>query len=192
MHYLGPGHKIFTIQAAVGSWLVRDLVFKRLIESEKITSNGRKHHDSAISQRNYHFTLVGVQNIGPYPCFVVRAQPKRKGKYLFAGTLWINMQDYSIVRVAGHPARKPSFWIERADFVRQYQRVDGFWLPARDITLVKVRFFGQRVLVIAHRTSSINGRSLAGVRGRKSLSNPRLLLSLPAPTGGEGRHFTDW
>lgn len=192
MHYLTPGREFFTTQAASGSWLVRDLVFKRLIESEKITSDGREHHDSAISPGNYHFTLVGVQDIGPYHCFVLRAKPRRKGKYLFVGTLWINKQDYGVVRIAGHPARRPSFWIEHADFVRQYHDVEGFWLPTEDVTFVKVRFFGQRVLVIAHRTDSINGRSLAGVCGQESLSDPRLLLSLPSSTGGEGRHFAHW
>jgi hypothetical protein len=48
--------------------------------------------------------------------------PKRPDKYLFEGKVWIDSQDYAIVRIAGHPAKKLSFWIERADFVRQYQK----------------------------------------------------------------------
>jgi hypothetical protein len=39
------------------------------------------------------------------------------------------------VRIEGHPAKKLSFWIRRADFVRQYQKIDGFWLPQKDQTL---------------------------------------------------------
>ena len=28
----------------------------------------------------------------------------------------------------------PSFWVLRAPFTREYQRIDGFWLPWRDET----------------------------------------------------------
>jgi len=42
------------------------------------------------------------------------------------------------------PAKKPSFWVNRADFVRQYQRIDGFWFPFRDETFVEVKMYGRR------------------------------------------------
>ncbi len=61
------------------------------------------------------------QQLGPYPCFVAEAVPKRKDKYLFEGRVWIDVNDYSVVRIEGHPARKLSLWIQHADFVRQYQ-----------------------------------------------------------------------
>jgi hypothetical protein len=32
-------------------------------------------------------------------------------------------------RTEGHPARKLSFWVEHADFVRQYEKIDGVGLP---------------------------------------------------------------
>jgi hypothetical protein len=64
-------------------------------------------------------------------CFVAQAVPKRKDKYLFEGKLWIDVDDYAVVRIVGHPAKKLSFWIERADFVRQYQKIEGFWLPEK-------------------------------------------------------------
>lgn len=39
--------------------------------------------------------------------------------YLFEGKLWIDVDDYSVVRIEGHPAKKLCFWIQRADFVWQ-------------------------------------------------------------------------
>src|SRR5262249_19660368 len=63
---------------------------------------------------------------------------------------------YAVVRIEGHPAKKLSFWIERADFVRQYQKVDGFWLPERDQTLVQVRLYGKKVLTIDHQDYAVN------------------------------------
>ena len=94
--------------------------------------------------------LLGEQQVGPHRCFVSQAIPKREDKYLFEGKLWIDADDYAVVRIEGHPARKPSFWIQRADFVRQYQKIDGFWLPQKDQTFVQVRLYGKKVLTIAH------------------------------------------
>ena len=56
----------------------------------------------------------------------------------------------------GHPAKKLSFWIERTDFVRQYQKIEGFWLPQKDQTLVQVRLYGKKVLTIDHRDYVVN------------------------------------
>jgi hypothetical protein len=100
--------------------------------------------------------LLGEQQVGPYRCFVAKAVPKRKDKYLFEGKLWIDVQDYSVIRIEGHPAKKLSFWIERADFVRQYQKIDRFWLPQKDQTLVQVRLYGKKVLTIDHRDYVVN------------------------------------
>ena len=94
---------------------------------------------------------------GLYHCIVARAIPKRSDKYLFEGKVWIDTHDYAVVRIAGHPAKKLSFWIEQADFVREYQKIDGFWLSKKDETFVKVRMYGQKVLTIDHSNYSVTG-----------------------------------
>jgi hypothetical protein len=71
------------------------------------------------------------------------------------------MQDQAIVRVAGHPAKKLSFWIEQANFVREFQKIDGFWLPQRDETFVQVRMYGHKVLVIDHQNYTVAGTKIA-------------------------------
>lgn len=154
--YRAPDQKTFVIKSEEGSPLVRDLVLKRLIESESETSSGRVHRDSSIRPANYEFDLVGEQDVGPYHCFVVDAHPRRNDKYLFEGKVWIDAEDYAIVRIAGQPAQKLSFWITRADFVRQYQKIGDFWLPAKDETLVHVRLNGKKILTINHRDYAIN------------------------------------
>jgi hypothetical protein len=67
------------------------------------------------------------------------------------------MQDFAVVRIAGHPAKKLSFWIEQADFVREYQRINGFWLPQKDETFVRVRMYGRKVLTIEHQDYTVTG-----------------------------------
>src|SRR5258708_6169778 len=150
VEYRAPDKKTFSKTSEKGSSIVRHLVFDRLIQSESETSSGREHHNSAITTGNYTFTLAGEEEVGPYHCFVLEAIPKRKDKYLFEGKIWIDAEDFAVVKIAGHPAKKPSFWINRADFVRRYQRIDGFWLPCRDETYVDVKIYGRRVFTFAH------------------------------------------
>jgi hypothetical protein len=157
--YEAPDRKTFNKTSEKGSGIVRHLVFDRLIQSEGETSAGREHHNSAITPANYTFLLEGEEEVGPYHCFVLEATPKRKDKYLFEGKIWIDTEDFAIVKIAGHPAKKPSFWINRADFVRQYQRIDGFWLPYRDETSVEVKLYGRRVFTVDHQQYVINADS---------------------------------
>ena len=92
---------------------------------------------------------------------MARAVPKRPDKYLFEGKVWIDTQDYAVVRIAGHPAKKLSFWIEQADFIREYQKVDGFWVSKKDQTFVRVRMYGDKILTIDHQNYSIDGAGSA-------------------------------
>ena len=156
MEFLSPDKKTFTVTSESGSGLVRNMALNPLIKSEIETAAGKEHHDSAISADNYSLNLLGEQQVGPYRCFVAEVRPNRKDKYLFEGKLWIDVEDYSVVRIEGHPAKKLSFWIQRADFVRQYQKIDGFWLPQKDQTLVQVRLYGKKVLTIDHRDYVVN------------------------------------
>ena len=150
VEYRAPDKKTFSKTSEKGSSIVRHLVFDRLIQSESETSSGREHHNSAITTTNYTFTLAGEEEVGPYHCFVLEAMPKRKDKYLFEGKIWIDTEDFAVVKIAGRPAKRPSFWINRADFVRRYQRIDGFWFPLRDETFVDVKMYGQRVFTVDH------------------------------------------
>ncbi|MGA8438866.1 MAG: hypothetical protein WB714_11625 [Candidatus Sulfotelmatobacter sp.] len=158
MEYLAPDLKKFVVTSEKGSVLVRRLALNALIASEIETAAGKQHHDSAISPANYTLELLGEQQVGPYHCFVVQAVPRRSDKYLFEGKVWIDAEDYAVVRIEGHPAKKLSFWIQCADFVRQYQKIDSFWLPRRDMTFVDVRLYGKKVLTIDHHDYNVNSR----------------------------------
>ena len=178
MEFRAPDKKTFVVTSEKGSGLIRHLALNPLINSEIETAAGKEHHDSAIAPDNYTLTLLGEQKVGPYRCFVVQAAPKRKDKYLFEGKLWIDVEDYAVVRIEGSPAKKLSFWIERADFVRQYQKIGGFWLPQRDETFVQVRLYGKKVLTIDHQDYVVNGAQ------NKEVSMPAQEARARAVVGG--------
>jgi hypothetical protein len=150
MEYRAPDKKSFATTSESGSALVRRLALNPLIASEIDAASGKQHHDSAITPENYTLELLGEQQVGPYRCILARATPKRTDRYLFEGKVWIDTVDYAVVRIVGHPVKKLSFWIERVNFVRKYQKIDGFWLPQKDETYVQVRIYGQKVLTIDH------------------------------------------
>jgi hypothetical protein len=159
MDYRAPDAKTFQKTSERGSGVVRHLVFDRLMDSETESSTGKEHKDSALTPANYDFRFAGVEDVGSYHCFVLEVTPKRKDKYLFEGKIWIDSQDFAVAKIEGHPAKKPSFWINHADFVREYQKVDGFWLPLRDETLVDVKLYGKRVFTIDHGQYVVQGQA---------------------------------
>src|SRR6202051_3838953 len=105
VEYQAPDRKTFSKTSEKGSGIVRHLVFDRLIQSESETSSGREHQNSAITAANYNFTLTGEEEVGQYHCFALEATPKRNEKYLFEGKIWIDAEDFAIVKIVGHPAR---------------------------------------------------------------------------------------
>ena len=132
MEYRAPGIKTFATTSESGSAFIRGHVFKQLMKREAGRAADRQDPDSSVTPDNYAFETLGKERIGSTNCFVVHAIPKRKETYLFEGKMWIDDQDFAIVRVTGHLAKSPSFWVNRVDFVRQYRKIDGFWLPQKD------------------------------------------------------------
>jgi hypothetical protein len=157
--YEAPDKKTFDKISEEGSAIVRHMVFDRLLQSEGESTSGPEQHDSAITTANYSFVMAGQEDIGPYHCFVFDTIPKRKDNYLFEGRIWVDAQDFAIVKIAGRPAKKPSSWISSAEFVREYQKIDGFWLPYRDETSVQVKMYGLKIFTVDHQQYAINSAS---------------------------------
>jgi Outer membrane lipoprotein-sorting protein len=159
LSYQAPDRKEFSIISEKGSGLVRGRVFKALLESEVEAAAGKAKRDSSITPANYTFELLGEEDMDGFHTFVVHAIPKRKDKYLFEGKVWIEATEFAIVRIEGHPAENPSFWIKKVNFVRRYQRIDGFWFPLRDETVTEVRLVGKNFFTIDHGSYEINRSS---------------------------------
>jgi hypothetical protein len=80
----------------------------------------------------------------------VQAIPKRADKYLFKRKARIHAAGFAVVKITGQPAQNRSFWTERVDFVRRYQKVGEFWLPLKDESITQVRIVGKNTLTIDH------------------------------------------
>jgi hypothetical protein len=148
LHYRAPDTKEFKIVAETGSGLIRSRVFKPLMQVEVETAAGRNRYDSSVTPNNYTFTLLGEEDVAGAHCFVVQTTAKRADKYLFNGKVWVHATEFALVQVAGQPAKNPSVWIKRVEFVRRYQKLKEFWLPLKNESITQVRVFGKNILTI--------------------------------------------
>jgi len=149
LSYNAPDTKEFKVVSEDGPSVIRNLV-NTLLKSEVEAASERNNLSSSITSANYTFALEGKEEIEGLPCFVVRAIPKRKNISLFEGRVWIDAREFAIVKIVGEPAKNPSFWIKKASFVRQYQRIGGCWLPLKDESTAEIRVFGKNTLTIYH------------------------------------------
>lgn len=157
VEYRAPTTEKFTTTSGKGSGFVRYHVFQRLMKAEEERVRVNKDPDSLITPENYALEVVGTDRIGNSDCSVVHAVPKRKETDLFEGKMWIDNQDFAIVKITGHLAKSPSFWIKQVDFVREYQKIDGFWLLSREEAISTIRIFGQETLTVDYRNYTVNG-----------------------------------
>lgn len=156
LSYQAPDRKEFSIISERGSGLVRRRVFKALLDSEVEAAAGTSKRNSSITPENYIFEYLGEEDVDGFHTFAVHAIPKRIDKYLFDAKIWIESKEFAIVRIEGQPAKSPSFWIKKVNFVRRYQRIDGFWLPLRDETVTDVRLVGKNIFTIDHHSYAVN------------------------------------
>ena len=70
---------------------------------------------------NYEFAAIRTEMVTGRLAYVLEVKPKRKDKYLFQGLIWVDAEDYALVRAEGSPAKNPSFWTKSTHFVQVYR-----------------------------------------------------------------------
>jgi hypothetical protein len=147
---LENGSKEFQTVSEAGWGAARSHVFPKLLESEKEASQPDLRERSRITPENYTFEMVGKESLNDRGAYVIEITPKTQNKYLVKGRIWVDVNDYAIVRIEGRPAKNPSFWIKSVHFVHTYQKNGPFWLPATDRSVTDVRFIGATELSIEY------------------------------------------
>ena len=164
MTCLDNGSKQFQTVSATGWSLARNHVFPGLLESESEASRPDARERSRITPDNYSFVLLGKDYISQRPAYVLAIAPKTRNKYLVEGRIWVDADEYAIMRIEGKPAKNPSFWIKSVHFVHSYQKSGPFWLPVSDRSVSDARILGATELTIEYFDYAPNGATLSALR----------------------------
>jgi negative regulator of sigma E activity len=147
---LEDGSKQFETISASGWSAARSHVFPRLLEGEREASLPGARDRSRITPENYSFDLVGTDVIEGHAAYVIEVTPKAQNKYLIHGRIWVDREDYAIMRIEGMPAKPPSFWVKSVHFVHSYYKTGSFWFPSSDRSLTNARIVGNSELTIEY------------------------------------------
>ena len=143
--FLPPNQKQYEIessQGGMGEKILRDVLTK--------DTEPRKDKDlqrSELSPENYDFQLVGQETLDGRPCYVLSMTPRREAKALIHGQLWVDSETFLVHRIAGKPAKNPSWWIRDLYILMTFADVDGMWLRTFTHAVATVRFKGEYVMV---------------------------------------------
>jgi hypothetical protein len=106
---------------AEGSKLIRERVFDKILEAENEIQSRRSKQQVDIVPANYSFSYLGTEYCAERKCYRLGITPKRKEKYLIQGDMWVDAEDWGIVRVQGSPSKRPSFWTRKIQNRSQIQ-----------------------------------------------------------------------
>ena len=142
--FLWPNLKESTIVSETGSNSLRSHVLDRLLQGESEAMQAENRRRTEMNPDNYVFRLVGHEQMGPHESYVMEVVPKSRNKFSFQGRVWVDAEDFGIVRMEGTPAKNPSWWTTHVDVSHSYCKVGDFWLPARNETIAQVRMLAAR------------------------------------------------
>ena len=105
--------------------------------------------------------MVWREDVRGRPAFVLAIEPKSQNKYLTRGRIWVDADEYAIIRVEGQPAKNPSFWVKSVHFVHDYNKSGPFWFPVSDQSVTDVRIFGATEMTIEYLDYTPNASPLS-------------------------------
>ncbi len=79
---------------------------------------------------------------------------------LFRGTIWVDAEDFAVMKVDAQPAQNPSFWIRNAEIHHSYAKVGEFWLPGSTRSETRVRLGGVATLTIEYAGYQVGSANL--------------------------------
>jgi hypothetical protein len=157
---LPPDSKQYQIESSSGGFgekVLRDILSK---ETEQPKDAQRKE----LSNENYGFQLLGQEMLNGRRCYLLGLNPRREEKDLLRGKIWVDAENYNILRIEGSPAKTPSWWIRDLHILMNFANVDGMWLHTFTHAVANVRFKGRYVMV---------SRDLEYRFGEQAASRPR-------------------
>ena len=173
--YRAPGTKEFSIRSEKGSKAVIERVFKPMLQSEKDAVSEENQRHVALNNDNYKFELLGYESTLLGACYVLSVEPRIDNKLLYRGRIWVDANDFAVIRIEGAPAKNPSFWTKEIKIEQIYAKVGEFWLPISNKSSSNIRFGGHANFTIEYKDYQIT--NAAALRKQGTASDEAIVAS---------------
>ncbi len=141
--FVPPGKKQYEIRESNGNGRGEKVIRKVLDHETEMSS---EWSNTAVTDANYQFALLGREQSKDCNCYVLAISPKRDSKDLMKGKVWVDPVSFQIRRIEGEPAKSPSWWVKRVNVTLFFEEVRGMWLQTAAYADAEVRLFGHHVL----------------------------------------------
>jgi hypothetical protein len=155
---VGKSHEVVS---QGGSAIIRRLGLDPILESERnINLPGNVEH-SWITSANYEMTLKTPtpQRLDGRDCLVIAINPRREAPNLIVGSLWVDANDYTIVRLEGVASKAPSVFAGTPHMMRQYAKTNGFSMATHARAESNTFLYGKTVVTVEYSNYEIQARS---------------------------------
>ena len=129
MTYSSPGHKKFEVLSEQGPAVIRQKVLRPILDAEEEAGRDDVRPQTRIVPANYDFKLTGREVLEGRNTYRLDVVPKTRNKFLIRGRVWVDAENFGIVRVEASPAQNPSIFIHNTHVVQQSTRFGEYWLP---------------------------------------------------------------
>ena len=142
--FVPPDVKHYAIRQANGMGLGEKIV-RQMLDHE--TDIVKDYGSTDLTPDNYDFRFLHEDDLNGRRCYVLEMLPKRKGKTLLRGQIWVDATTYQLRRTEGEPGKAPSWWLRDSRIVLVYGDVGGMWLQTSSESTANVRFVGPHTMV---------------------------------------------
>jgi hypothetical protein len=159
--YIRGKGKTYVEQSRYGSFLAQK-AFDRILKGEETLSKPENRKAALLNSDNYSMVLVD-EGKDPQPSYicngdrpltktrVLEIKPRHPGPELVEGFLWVDVQNYRIVRIRGKFSESPSFWVGRPVIERDYTEGNGFAMAISSCSVSNTWFTGKHTVQITYK-----------------------------------------
>lgn len=184
VRYRSPATKEFNVRSEEGSRLLIERVFRALLQNEKEALSEENQARVALNNDNYRFAMVGTQTMPTGPCYILAVEPLTKNKLLYRGRIWVDAEDFAVVRIEAAPAKNPSFWTKETKIEQVYAKVGEFWLPLSNRSNSTIRLGGHANFTIQYQEYQITAVTPPGKPGPSQGTDSAILDLHPTLRNG--------
>jgi len=142
----------YRILSQSGSDLIRKSGLIPLLNAETRLSDPGTLEHTWFTTANYQMKLKSSQ---PEPlngsqCYELAIIPRHKGPSALRGTLWVNAEDGSIVKVEGVASRRPSILAGSTRMMREYRKINGYAMATHARAESDSHIIGRTVVTVEY------------------------------------------